>query len=57
MVAGEPTPRSFWVKMGFQPDLSDLGLQDAPIGSMLVHLGVQDGVLTRDQWGDQTYVQ
>jgi ureidoacrylate peracid hydrolase len=40
-----------WIKMGFQPDLSDLGAEDVPNGLLHVHLGVKDGVLTRDQWG------
>jgi ureidoacrylate peracid hydrolase len=40
-----------WVKMGFQPDLSDVGAEDVPNGSLLLHLGVKDGVLSRDQWG------
>jgi ureidoacrylate peracid hydrolase len=40
-----------WVKVGFQPDLSDLGAQDVPNGILLLHLGVKDGVLTRGEWG------
>ena len=40
-----------WIKMGFQPDLSDLGAEDVPNGFLFLHLGVKDGVLTRDQWG------
>jgi ureidoacrylate peracid hydrolase len=40
-----------WIKVGFQPDLSDLGAEDVPNGILLLHLGVKDGVLTRDQWG------
>lgn len=40
-----------WIKIGFQPDLSDLGAEDVPNGFLFLHLGVKDGVLTRDQWG------
>jgi ureidoacrylate peracid hydrolase len=40
-----------WIKMGFQPDLSDLGAEDVPNGLLLLRCGVKDGVLTRDQWG------
>jgi ureidoacrylate peracid hydrolase len=40
-----------WVKMGFRPDLSDLGAEDVPNGFLFVHLGVKEGVLARDQWG------
>ncbi len=40
-----------WIKMGFQPDLSDLGAEDVPNGFLFLHLGVKDGVLTRDEWG------
>jgi ureidoacrylate peracid hydrolase len=40
-----------WIKMGFQPDLSDLGAEDSPNGRVLLSFGVKDGVLTRDQWG------
>ena len=40
-----------WIKMGFQPDLSDLGAEDVPNGFLFLHLGVKDGVLARDQWG------
>jgi ureidoacrylate peracid hydrolase len=39
-----------WIKMGFQPDLSDLGAEDVPNGFLLLHLGVKDGVLARDTW-------
>jgi ureidoacrylate peracid hydrolase len=42
-----------WMKMGFQPDLSDLGAEDVPNGFLFLHLGVKDGVLTRDQWGTE----
>jgi hypothetical protein len=27
-----------WVKMGFQPDLSDMGAEDVPKGFLLLHL-------------------
>lgn len=40
-----------WIKMGFQPDLSDLGAEDVPNGFLFLHLGVKEGVLTRDEWG------
>jgi ureidoacrylate peracid hydrolase len=40
-----------WIKMGFQPDLSDLGAEDVPNGFLFLHLGVKDGVLARDEWG------
>ena len=40
-----------WIKMGFQPDLSDLGAEDVPNGFLFLHLGVKDGVLNRDEWG------
>jgi ureidoacrylate peracid hydrolase len=40
-----------WIKMGFQPDLSDVGAEDVPNGFLFLHLGVKDGVLTRDRWG------
>jgi ureidoacrylate peracid hydrolase len=39
-----------WIKMGFQPDLSDLGAEDVPNGFLMLHLGVKDGVLARDTW-------
>jgi len=39
-----------WIKMGFQPDLSDLGAEDSPNGRLLLKCGVKDGVLTREQW-------
>ena len=39
-----------YLKMGFLPDLSDLGTKDGPNQHFLGHLGVQDGVLTRDVW-------
>jgi ureidoacrylate peracid hydrolase len=39
-----------WIKMGFQADLSDLGAEDVPNGSLFVDLGVKDGVLARDTW-------
>jgi ureidoacrylate peracid hydrolase len=42
-----------WIKMGFQPDLSDLGAEDVPNGFLFLHLGVKDGVLTRDEWGTE----
>jgi ureidoacrylate peracid hydrolase len=40
-----------WIKMGFQPDLSDLGAEDVPNGFLFLHLGVKDGVLSRGEWG------
>lgn len=40
-----------YIKMGFQPDLSDLGAEDVPNGFLFLHLGVKDGVLARDTWG------
>ena len=40
-----------WIKMGFQADLSDLGAEDVPNGSLFLHLGVKEGVLARDEWG------
>jgi ureidoacrylate peracid hydrolase len=40
-----------WIKMGFRPDLSDLGAEDAPSGFLHLRLGVKDGVLERDTWG------
>jgi ureidoacrylate peracid hydrolase len=40
-----------WIKMGFEPDLSDLGAEDVPNGFLFLHLGVKDGVLDRDTWG------
>ena len=40
-----------WVKMGFQPDLSDMGAEDVPNGFLLLHMGVKEGVLARGQWG------
>jgi ureidoacrylate peracid hydrolase len=40
-----------YLKMGFMPDLSDLGAEDVPHGHFLLHMGVKDGVLTRDEWG------
>jgi ureidoacrylate peracid hydrolase len=39
-----------WIKMGFQPDLSDLGAEDTPNGFLLLNFGVKDGALTRDTW-------
>jgi ureidoacrylate peracid hydrolase len=42
-----------WIKMGFQPDLSDLGAEDVPNGFLFLHLGVKDGVLARDEWGTE----
>ena len=40
-----------WIKMGFQPDLSDLGAEDVPNGFLFLHLRVKNGVLARDEWG------
>jgi ureidoacrylate peracid hydrolase len=42
--------RVVWIKMGFQPDHSDLGAEDVPNGFLMQHLGVKDGVLDRDTW-------
>jgi ureidoacrylate peracid hydrolase len=42
--------RVIYMKMGFQPDLSDLGAEDVPNGFLFLHLGVKDGVLARDTW-------
>ena len=39
-----------YLKMGFMPDLSDLGAEDVPNGHLFLHLGVKDGVLARDEW-------
>jgi ureidoacrylate peracid hydrolase len=39
-----------YLKMGFMPDLSDLGAEDVPNGQFLIHMGVRDGVLARDEW-------
>ena len=39
-----------YLKMGFMPDLSDLGAEDGPNGQFLIHMGVRDGVLARDEW-------
>ncbi|HUR14035.1 MAG TPA: cysteine hydrolase [Mycobacteriales bacterium] len=43
--------RIVYLKMGFLPDLSDLGAEDVPNGVLFLHLGVKDGVLERDTWG------
>ena len=40
-----------WIKMGFEADLSDLGAEEVPNGFLFLHLGVKEGVLTRDEWG------
>lgn len=40
-----------YLKMGFLADLSDLGEKDGPNENFLGHLGVKEGVLTRDTWG------
>jgi ureidoacrylate peracid hydrolase len=40
-----------YLKIGFMPDLSDAGAKDSAWGHFLAHLGVDDGVLTRDEWG------
>lgn len=40
-----------YLKMGFLPDLSDIGAEDAPIVRFHLRLGAKDGVLTRDEWG------
>lgn len=42
--------RVVYMKMGFQPDLSDLGAEDVPNGFLFLHLGVKDGVLARGTW-------
>jgi nicotinamidase-related amidase len=39
-----------YLKMGFMADLSDLGETNGPNEHFLGHLGVKDGVLTRDTW-------
>lgn len=43
--------RIVYLKMGFQPDLSDLGAEDVPNGFLFLNLGVKDGVLERGAWG------
>ncbi len=40
-----------YLKIGFMPDLSDAGSEDGAWGHFLAHMGVKDGVLTRDEWG------
>jgi ureidoacrylate peracid hydrolase len=40
-----------YLKMGFMTDLSDVGAEDGPNDKFLAHMGVKDGVLTRDTWG------
>jgi len=40
-----------YLKMGFMADLSDAGAKGGPHEHFLAHLGVKDGVLTRDEWG------
>src|SRR5690348_2854882 len=32
-----------YLKMGFRPDLSDLGAEDGPNAQFLLHLGVKEG--------------
>ena len=40
-----------YLKIGFMADLSDAGAKDGAWGHFLAHMGVNDGVLTRDEWG------
>jgi ureidoacrylate peracid hydrolase len=40
-----------YLKMGFRADLSDLGGRGGPWEHFIARLGVNDGVLTRDEWG------
>ena len=40
-----------YLKMGFQPDLSDLATNGGAQEHFFVHMGVNEGVLTRDEWG------
>ena len=44
-IARRASIKVVWIKMGFQPDLSDLGAEDVPNGFLFLHLGVKDGVL------------
>lgn len=43
--------RIVYLKMGFKPDLSDLGAEDVPNGFVFLSMGVKDGVLEQDTWG------
>jgi ureidoacrylate peracid hydrolase len=49
-VARQADIKVVWIRMGFQADLSDLGAEDVPNGSVFLDLGVKEGVLTRDTW-------
>src|SRR4051812_28534431 len=40
-----------YLKMGFQADLSDLGTNGGAQDRFFAHMGIPDGVLTRDEWG------
>jgi ureidoacrylate peracid hydrolase len=40
-----------YLKMGLMADLSDAGAKNGAWGHFLAHMGVNDGVLTRDEWG------
>jgi len=40
-----------YLKMGFMPDLSDVGTSGGPHEHFFDHMGVNEGVLTRDEWG------
>jgi len=40
-----------YLKMGFQADLSDLGTHGGAQEHFFAHMGIPDGVLTRDEWG------
>jgi len=40
-----------YLKMGFQADLSDLGTNGGAQEHFFAHMGILDGVLTRDEWG------
>ena len=40
-----------YLKMGFQADLSDLGTNGGAQEQFFAHMGIPDGVLTRDEWG------
>jgi ureidoacrylate peracid hydrolase len=40
-----------YLKMGFEADLSDLGTNGGAQEHFFAHMGIPDGVLTRDEWG------
>ena len=40
-----------YLKMGFRADLSDLGTMGGAQERFFAHMGIPDGVLTRDEWG------